>query len=417
MMKPMIDLIDINDYHYELPESRIAKYPLPERDRSKLIFYKDKKIGIGSFLDLPQHIPGHSVMVFNETRVIQARLLFHKESGARIEIFCLEPADHNGVSELAFQQESPVTWKCLVGNARKWKEGRLAMDVVVDDKNTRLYARMTGPVENAFLIEFSWDEPSLGFSEILDAAGKVPLPPYIKRASEDDDKLRYQTIYARHDGSVAAPTAGLHFTDRVLERLLEKNISLHKLTLHVGAGTFKPVSAASIREHTMHDEQVIISRSFIENITSRLDETIVAVGTTSVRSFESLYWLGLKLIKQGIEPDQFHVGQWEPYEAGLPDINPKDALSAILDYMRENHLENISGRTRLIIIPGYGFRFVDALVTNFHMPKSTLLLLVAALVGERWREIYQTALENGFRFLSYGDSCLFFRDDQKRVFK
>ncbi len=404
------DHININDYHYDLPEERIAKYPLEKRDESKLIIYKDKLISTGCFHDLPSRIPENSTMVFNETRVIQARLLFQKDSGARIEIFCLEPLEYSGLFELAFQQYGPVTWKCLVGNAKKWKQGTLHMSIEVHKQEINLYARMIEPSDDAFLIEFYWDNPGLTFSEVLDASGKVPLPPYLNRPSEESDKIRYQTIYARHEGSVAAPTAGLHFSDKIFQELSQKDIQFHKLTLHVGAGTFKPVSAESIRGHTMHSENIVFKKSFIESMINSLNKPLTAVGTTSVRSLESLYWLGNKMITERIIPEKFHVHQWDPYDKGLPGIPEEEALSAILKYMNEHHLEHISGQTQLIIVPGYRFRFVDALVTNFHMPKSTLLLLVAAVVGNRWKEIYETALEDGFRFLSYGDSCLFFRD-------
>jgi S-adenosylmethionine:tRNA ribosyltransferase-isomerase len=410
MSKADPDLIYLNDYNYDLPESRIAKYPLEERDQSKLIIKQGQQISIGSFQDLPRYIPRDSIMVFNETRVIQARLVFHKESGARIEIFCLEPSSPHLISEIAFQQKSPVTWKCLVGNAKKWKQGPLKKNLEIQGKSFPLYARMLDAAEDAYLIEFSWEDQSFSFSEVLDAAGKVPLPPYIKRDSEEDDRYRYQTIYARNDGSVAAPTAGLHFSDRVFRKLEEKGILSLKLTLHVGAGTFKPVNTPTIREHSMHRERIQISKSFIESILKHEGSSITAVGTTSVRSLESLYWLGLKIIKKGVRASDFLINQWDPYEMDAAGIPATESLGAVLDLMRKKNMETISGQTQLIIIPGYRFRLTDIMVTNFHMPRSTLLLLVAAFVGKSWKDIYQKALDEDFRFLSYGDSCLFFRD-------
>jgi S-adenosylmethionine:tRNA ribosyltransferase-isomerase len=410
MSKANPDLIYLKDYNYDLPESRIAKYPLKERDQSKLIIYKGQQISVGSFQDLPGHIPRDSLMVFNETRVIQARLVFHKESGARIEIFCLESSTPHITSEIAFQQESPVIWKCLVGNAKKWKQGALKQSLDIQGKSFPFYARMLAVVGDAYLVEFSWGDKSYTFSEVLDAAGKVPLPPYIKRDSEEDDRQRYQTIYARNDGSVAAPTAGLHFSDRIFQKLKEKGILSLKLTLHVGAGTFKPVNTPTIRDHSMHKERIQISKSFIESILKNKNSKITAIGTTSVRSLESLYWLGLRIIKNGVMPNDFLINQWDPYEMDATGITTKEALSAVLDKMRMNGMETINGQTQLIIIPGYRFRLTDIMLTNFHMPRSTLLLLVAAFVGKRWNDIYQKALDEDFRFLSYGDSCLFFRD-------
>lgn len=409
MMLPGPDTININDYQYDLPDDRIAEFPLEARDSSKLIICRDHEIAMGHFRDLPDYIPNQSLMVFNETRVIQARIIFYKESGARIEVFCLEPLEPSKHFELAFQQKGPVTWKCLVGNVKKWKQGVLIKEVKIGDLKIKLQATLKQSLEDAFLIEFSWDEPGLTFSEVLDASGQVPLPPYIKRASIASDKVRYQTIYAKDEGSVAAPTAGLHFTEQLIQQLLKNEVQFKKLTLHVGAGTFKPVSARRIKDHTMHSEQVIFSKDLLENLLSRPDDHLTAVGTTSVRSLESLYWLGIQTVTKNIKPDGFMIRQWEAYEQTNTEPSKNDALSAILSYMESHDLSSISGSTQMIIVPGYRFRFVDALVTNFHMPKSTLLLLVAALVGEPWRDVYQTALQNDFRFLSYGDSCLFFK--------
>jgi len=404
------EYINISDFDYQLPEARIAKFPLDKRDQSKLILYRNQQISTGYFKDLPDHIPEGSVMVFNETRVVQARLMFHKESGAQIEIFCLEPVDENVLLELAFQLGSPVTWRCLIGNASKWKQGPLIKKIITKGQEVNLQARRISTEVDAFLVEFSWDSKEVTLSEVLDASGSVPLPPYIKRASVESDKIRYQTIYARNEGSVAAPTAGLHFSDQIFTQLSQKDIQFQKLTLHVGAGTFKPVSTENINDHTMHSERVVFQKSFIENIYYSLDKPIIAVGTTSVRSLESLYWLGCKVIARNMPADEFHIMQWDPYEMGRQKISNKQALAAVLEYMQDHHLDQINGQTQMIIVPGYEFRFINALITNFHMPKSTLLLLVAALIGSYWKEVYEIALSNDFRFLSYGDSCLFFKD-------
>jgi S-adenosylmethionine:tRNA ribosyltransferase-isomerase len=401
--------ISVADYHYDLPEHRIAKFPLKNRDQSKLLLCRKGEIGSGTFSHLAEFIPENSLMVFNETMVILARLVFYKESGAKIEVFCLEPAEPTTDIELAFRQKPPVIWKCLIGNVKKWKEGKLKRSFYYQHQSISLSAEKIRSAGNSFYIRFFWDPPEMTFSEILEISGLVPLPPYLNREEVASDRERYQTIYAMHEGSVAAPTAGLHFTEKVFENLGKKNIKSAKLTLHVGAGTFKPVSAPDIRDHEMHTEKMVIDRELLEQLIENPDNTIVAVGTTSTRTLESIYWFGVKLLIDKDNDNEFHVGQWDPYNKKYDrGISVSDALQAVKSYMCDQNLDALPGTTRLIILPGYDFKIVNGLITNFHMPGSTLLLLVAALTGENWRKAYQYALDNDFRFLSYGDSCLFF---------
>jgi S-adenosylmethionine:tRNA ribosyltransferase-isomerase len=348
-------------------------------------------------------------MVFNNTRVIRARLLFVKDTGARIEVFCLEPVKPSPEINTAFQSQSPVVWKCLIGNAKKWRTGKLVMGLG-NDRGTLIAERIGEQEGGAFLVKLSWDCQETSFSEVIEAAGRVPLPPYIERDEEKDDAERYQTIYARHDGSVAAPTAGLHFTGRVMDALKEKDILFDNVTLHVGAGTFKPLEYNDVRQHRMHTEQIIIRRSLLEAIIANKGH-LTAVGTTSMRTLESIYWYGVMLEEN--KQARFSVSQWEPYrhENGL--LPKEKALGNIINMMESQNSDVIAGDTSLIIVPGYRFQIADILITNFHMPRSTLLLLVAAFAGDQWRKAYTYALENDFRFLSYGDSCLFFRKDYK----
>ncbi len=401
----LLSPINMEDYHYPLPQERIAEYPVEVRDRSKLLITGADGIREDRFYSLTDHLPGNGLIVFNNTRVIRARLLFRKETGARIEVFCLEPVEPTAEVNKAFEATSGVTWKCLIGNAKKWRSGVLELQL----GDAVLYAERIGEEENAFLVRFRWDPPALSFAHIIEEAGKIPLPPYIDREAEEEDARRYQTIYARHNGSVAAPTAGLHFTDEVMASLREKNIRFGNVILHVGAGTFKPVADEDIRDHLMHTEQLVIERKLILQLLDQ-SEYVLAVGTTSMRTLESLYWFG-NILED--DPDaEFSIRQWTPY-GDRKAVATRDALQNVLSYMDRNALEEISGETSLIIVPGYEFRIVDILLTNFHMPKSTLLLLVAAFAGEAWKASYQYALEHDFRFLSYGDSCLFFRKDQK----
>jgi S-adenosylmethionine:tRNA ribosyltransferase-isomerase len=404
---PSVTNIRIEDFSYDLPPGRIAAYPLPQRDRSRLLVVRQETIEEIVFGHIDRQLPEGSLMVLNNTRVVQARLEFFKETGARIEIFCLHPLHPVQDVHLALGQSSPVTWQCLVGNAKKWKTGSLELHDPVS--GLRLQAHKQSRDGQEFDITFSWEPAHLSFGELLELAGKTPLPPYITRPAEQQDKTTYQTVFARDDGSVAAPTAGLHFTPEVFEKLQQKDIQSRFVTLHVGAGTFKPVSTPTIGDHQMHSEQISVERSLLKALASH-NGALVSVGTTSMRTLESLFWLGAKLLR-GYRPQDMHhkVEQWEPYQT-LVVPEPKRAFEAILQWMDLNNTGVLQGETALIIVPGYHFKVVDILVTNFHQPKSTLLLLVAAFAGPRWKEAYRYALDNGFRFLSYGDSCLFFRN-------
>ena len=389
----------IEDYDYPLPDERIARYPMAERDHSKLLCLKGDTLSEHHFYDLPTLLPAGAMLVFNDTRVIHARLLFRKETGAVIEVFCLEPHDMD-VTE-AFAQRERCTWTCFIGNNKKWKEGPLNGKWKVESGEFCLTAERREAVGNAWVVDFSWSG-GMSFSEVIEAAGVIPLPPYLGREAEADDATRYQTVYAHHDGSVAAPTAGLHFTPELLDRLRRAGFSTEYVTLHVGAGTFKPVSTDTIGEHEMHTEHVVVGRDLVMKL-QRHEHPLVAVGTTSVRTLESLYWYGVRLQQ---DPDQLmQVGQWDPYT--LSPLDCATAMDNILRRMDRLHSDTLVGETQLMIAPGYRYRVIDGLVTNFHQPKSTLLLLVSALIGDRWHECYRYALDHGFRFLSYGDSCLF----------
>ena len=347
--------IQIEDYNYDLPGERIAKFPLPERDQSKLLFLKGKEISEKKFSDLPGLLPENSLLLFNETKVIRARLQFRKETGAVIEIFCLEPVSPSNDFQIAFQEESPVVWKCLVGNAKRWKGGDLEMKLEKSGNSVLLRAKMIEKLPDSFLIQFSWEPDQLTFSEIIQQIGLVPLPPYLNREAEESDKTRYQTIYAHNDGSVAAPTAGLHFTENIFQELKQKGIETSLLTLHVGAGTFKPVVADSIGEHEMHVEKVVVSLHTLKKIASKLDGNIIPVGTTSMRTLESLFWMALKL-KNG--DNSMKVEQWDPYQLIIPeDFSPKSALDLLIEYMENAGLTELRGETKLMIAPGYQFKF------------------------------------------------------------
>jgi S-adenosylmethionine:tRNA ribosyltransferase-isomerase len=397
----------IRDYNYDLPGDRIAKYPLPERDLSKLLIWKDGKLYESVFRDIDRNLPDNCLLVSNNTRVIHARLLFRRSTGARIEIFCLEPFDPSDY-HMSFQQIKSVEWRCMVGNAKKWKNGILVKWVKAGEKPVLLKAEKKFRDDMDFVIRLSWDSDDT-FATIIEAAGQIPIPPYLDRPSEESDDYRYQTIYASTDGSVAAPTAGLHFTEDVLKRLKEKSILFMELTLHVGAGTFQPVKSEDVAGHSMHAETVIISRELIRQL-ARHKGKVIAVGTTSVRSLESLYWLGLTL-RQNQEPDiPPHVSQWIPYhEEELAET--RKVLRIIEEYMLRFNLQNLNFSTSIIIVPGYTFHVIDGMLTNFHQPQSTLLLLIAAFLGPDWKKAYDYALMNGFRFLSYGDSNLYIKDE------
>jgi len=398
--------LKIDDYTYELPATRIASYPLEQRDQSKLLVSAGESISEARFSELADFLEPGSLMVLNNTRVVQARLEFFKETGARIEIFCLEPLTPVTDVQQALGHSSPVTWQCLVGNAKKWKAGQLSLENKAS--RLKLSADMLSRKGEEFEIAFSWEPASLSFGQILEQAGKTPLPPYITRDASESDKKAYQTVFAKDDGSVAAPTAGLHFTPAVFDALQQKDIGHRFLTLHVGAGTFKPVSSDTIGGHQMHREQFLVQRDLLEDLVQHQGK-IVSVGTTSMRTLESLYWLGVKILNGYHAENGFAcIDQWEPYLTGSrPGL--KESLVAILQYLHRHGLENLRGETALIIVPGYTFKLVDVLVTNFHQPRSTLLMLVAAFAGPVWKEAYEFALKNDFRFLSYGDSCLFFR--------
>lgn len=396
-------VLSISDYNYPLPEERIAKYPLPERDHSKLLIYKDEEVREDRFFRVGDYIPAHSLLVYNNTRVIQARLVFHKPSGARIEIFCLEPlAPHD--YQLALSSTEGCTWKCMIGNAKKFRETAIDMPLQVAGGNVVLRATKGEQMGNTFAVTFSWDG-GLSFAEILDAAGELPIPPYLNRPTEERDKTTYQTVYSRIKGSVAAPTAGLHFTEAVLADLRQRGIKTTELTLHVGAGTFQPVKTEDANLHTMHTEIIAVPRQAIVDILANLGH-IVAVGTTSMRTLESLYFLGCMLLRGD---RSLHVPQFMPYEQEWT-LSTAEALQALLVYLDETHQDTLHAETQIMIKPGYRFRVVEQLITNFHQPKSTLLLLVSAFVGEDWKKIYDYALAHDFRFLSYGDSSILFRN-------
>ena len=399
--------ISIEDYNYPLPDERIAKYPLSERDASKLLVLKNGEITSSHFKNIDNFLPKDSLLIFNETKVVRARLQFTKESGASIEIFCLEPITGNGDYQLAFSSASPSRWRCLVGNSRRWKSDKLTM--AVEDAKTKatLYAERIEKNDNYSVIEFSWEPAELSFAEILEAAGEIPLPPYLHREAEASDRERYQTVFAKHEGSVAAPTAGLHFTNELIDKLKSEDIAFEEVTLHVGAGTFRPVSSETIGEHEMHSETIVVRKSCIENLIKNCNKTIIPVGTTSMRTIESLYWIGLMLIEEGLEERNLHLNQWFPYKERESLPSAEESLSTILKYMEEHQMNVFHASTALMIAPSCKINIAKALITNFHQPKSTLLLLVSALIGDKWKEAYQYALNNNFRFLSYGDSCLF----------
>ncbi len=458
-------LLHISDFTYELPDHKIARYPLEQRDQSKLLIWGSSQnlMGAGhgsevlesdfapirenTYANIADELPSESLLVFNNTKVVEARLLFQKPTGGLIELFCLEPADQYEDITTAMLQKGSVQWKCLVGGAKKWKEGSVQLSVAAPSgvgaaggadadvsaaaggAGLRIEATKVESLPDCFLIEFRWEPAGLSFAEVLHLAGDIPLPPYLNRATEEADKERYQTIYAKHDGSVAAPTAGLHFTESVFSKLSEKNILKAYVTLHVGAGTFKPVKAEQMKDHEMHAEFIDVTLETIEQLLSHVEKGIIAVGTTSLRTLESLYWIGVKTIRNpAISSDNLHVTQWEPYvsagetaenKSGQKNI-PKEytsggnkvlpsateSLQSLLNWMQKNNASRIITKTQIIIAPGYSFKIIRALITNFHQPQSTLLLLVSAIVGENWKKIYQYALDNEYRFLSYGDGSI-----------
>jgi S-adenosylmethionine:tRNA ribosyltransferase-isomerase len=399
--------ISIEDFSYELPDDRIARYPLDERDSSRLLVFRDGRIGETIYRNISDYLPDQSLLVFNNSKVVEARLIFHKPTGGLIEIFCLEPHGKYPDVTSAMLQKGQVWWNCLIGGASKWKKGQL-----LEKKwnGICLEAKYIEKQADDFVIEFSWRPADMSFAEILHQAGSVPLPPYLKREAETTDKERYQTIYAVMDGSVAAPTAGLHFTERIFEKLAHRNITREFVTLHVGAGTFKPVKSPTLENHIMHQEFIEVSSATIQSLIQTETGKVIAVGTTSLRTLESLYWMGLKtMYHHRISPESLMVHQWEPYDERDKNVPAALSLGSLLEWMSHQGTDRLLTRTELLIVPGYSFRIVDGLVTNFHQPQSTLLLLVAALIGEEWKKVYQFALGSGFRFLSYGDGCLLFR--------
>ena len=396
--------IHIRDYDYPLPDGRIAKFPLAERDSSKLLVYNHGEIGEDTFCNLPTHLPAGALMVFNNTKVIQARIHFRKETGALIEVFLLEPAAPADYEQM-FQAAGRCSWYCLVGNLKKWKDGRLSRLFSVRGREVCLTVERVGEKHTSQRIDFSWDAADVPFAEILDAIGELPIPPYLNRKTEESDKTTYQTVYSKVKGSVAAPTAGLHFTDRVLASIDARGIEREELTLHVGAGTFKPVKSDEIAGHEMHTEYICVHRHTIERLIAHNGQAI-AVGTTSVRTLESLYYMGLRLSRNpGLTEEQLHIGQWEPYDT-VASLAPVEALRCLLGFLDRHGLSSLHTSTQIMIAPGYDYKIVKMLVTNFHQPQSTLLLLVSAFVHGDWRRIYDYALAHDFRFLSYGDSSL-----------
>jgi S-adenosylmethionine:tRNA ribosyltransferase-isomerase len=397
--------LKISDYIYNLPDGKIAQYPLSKRDSSKLLVYRNCNIEETKFIDIDKYIPSDSLIILNNTKVIPARLFFYKESGAKIEIFCLEPFSDTKDFQIEFHKKGSSIWKCFVGNASKWKNGNVKNIFKYNNREFDITAEIKEKISDEYLIEFSWNSSEITFGEVIECFGKVPLPPYIKRDSEKSDKKNYQTVYAKIDGSVAAPTAGLHFTEDVFKKLKFKNCIIEYLTLNVGAGTFKPVKSKIIGEHKMHEELFCINNVLLENILKYNEKKITAVGTTTLRTLESVYWYGVKLLKN--ESAEFKIEQWYPYEN--EEVPLSDSIEAVLDFMKKNNLNHIYGKTELMIVPGYNFKVADSLVTNFHLPGSTLLLLVAAFIGVDLKKIYDYALNNNFRFLSYGDSSLLFK--------
>ena len=395
--------IRISDYNYPLPDERIAKFPIAQRDHSKLLVYRKGEVSHDVFYNLPEYLPKGALMVFNNTKVIQARMHFRKDTGALIEVFLLEPACPSDY-ELMFQTSEKCSWYCLVGNLKKWKEGTLTREIKIKDTDVKVTATR-GPIHGtSHRIDFTWTG-GFSFAEIIDAMGELPIPPYLNRETQESDKTTYQTVYSKIKGSVAAPTAGLHFTPEVLAAVDAHGVEREELTLHVGAGTFKPVKSEEIEGHEMHTEYVSVRRDTIRKLIAH-DGCAIAVGTTSVRTLESLYYMGLKVIKNhDASEDELHVNQWEPYDTETT-VSTVESLTALGDWMDSHKLEVLHSSTQIIIAPGYEYHIVKMLVTNFHQPQSTLLLLVSAFVKGDWHKIYDYALANDFRFLSYGDSSL-----------
>jgi len=402
--------IAIQDYTYDLPDERVAKYPLEKRDDSKLLLYKNGTISHTIFNTIADHLPTGSLLVFNNSKVVEARLLFQKATGGVIEIFTLEPHEKYADITTAMNTTGSILYKCLVGGAGKWKHGMvLSKNVTYDNLDIQLSAKIVDRRTDCFVIELVWAPSDQSFASILHAAGQIPIPPYLHREADNTDTERYQTVYAKEDGSVAAPTAGLHFTPEVLQSLVNKNIGLDDVTLHVGAGTFMPVKSATMEHHNMHAEFIDVTTDLIKKLIVK--DTVIPVGTTSMRTLESLYWMGLKaLANPNISLPEIGIQQWDVYDDDVNKVDKHTALQALLIWLDHHHMQRLIVKTQILIAPGYQFKIANALVTNFHQPQSTLLLLVSALVGDAWKKVYNYAMENEFRFLSYGDSSLLFRE-------
>ncbi len=411
---PEYGKISISGYDYHLPPERIAQYPLPERDSSKLLISGPDGTTEDVFCNLHHHLHDHGTLVFNNTRVIRARILFRKETGTTIEIFCLEPVYPAAEISTAFHAGPGTEWKTLVGNLKRWKSDKISLHSTRDEIDVLLTAELREKYDDGTArVRFEWQPAGLSFGSVLEIIGNVPLPPYIRRKPVASDISRYQTIYATHEGSVAAPTAGLHFTGTVMQNLMKKDIRRVEVTLHVGAGTFRNVSADHVNEHRMHQEAIHVTTEAIEKLINQSETGTIAVGTTAARTLESLYWIGYQVYRNPRELPEA-LDQWVPYEQETRNFPPAaDALEALLLALKKRNLSAYQGTTRLMIIPGYQFRILNGLITNFHIPRSTLLLLVAALIGDRWKSAYQYALDHHFRFLSYGDACLFYPDRVK----
>ncbi|WMJ74714.1 S-adenosylmethionine:tRNA ribosyltransferase-isomerase [Cytophagaceae bacterium ABcell3] len=401
--------IQIQDYTYKLPDEKIAYFPLPERDCAKLLVYEEGEIKDDIYQNFGNYIPKRALLAFNNTKVVQARLLFPGSGSKPVEFFCLEPANQNTEINQALQQTNKVIWNCMTKRLKKSKETEFTTLLPNGQDPIQLTAKIVGEANGIYQVQFSWTPSDKTFAEVLHLAGLVPLPPYIKRDTNSSDKERYQTVYAMHNGSVAAPTAGLHFTPRIFEQLQKQHIDIDYITLHVGAGTFKPVKAEILAQHEMHSEQIVVEKSFLKKLKASLDKDVIAVGTTSVRTIESLYWFGLK-IKLGLykEDSPLVVGQFDPYDL-IDLITPAEALEILISFLDNKGADTLIARTEIMIAPGYRWKFITGLATNFHQPESTLILLIAAFVGQQWEKIYDHALKENYRFLSYGDGSLLFR--------
>lgn len=397
--------LEIKDFSYELPDERIARYPLEERDLSKLLIYKNGNISETTYRNIAEQFPRKTLLLFNNTKVIEARIFFQKPTGGVIEIFCLEPA-HNAEVTQAMLSKGKVLWNCMIGGASKWKEPVLEKKIEVEGNTIHLFAQIKERLPDCFVIEFSWHD-DFAFGELLHYAGVIPLPPYLHRNAEKADYDRYQTVYAKTEGSVAAPTAGLHFTPQLLNKLSEQGVLMEQVTLHVGAGTFKPVKSETMKDHEMHKEWIQVNKTSIENILNYHPEDVIPVGTTSLRTLETLYWMGVKaLMNPDARIEELEVKQWDAYELATDNISTEQSLQALIGWMNDRQLEQLVCHTQLLVAPGYKLRIADALITNFHQPNSTLLLLVAAFIGDNWRKVYDYAMAHEFRFLSYGDGSL-----------